>query len=212
MAYDVAMKSEHQHYVVGYGSLLSHDSRKRYSNLDIIPIHVNLHGWQRQWQVNSLTENQTYVGVQSKINASLNAALIPTNSIDDKLRQRESNYEFVQVQEDHIEILGQATRDIRSNLDGCKLWICKPKANDHPSEAFPVNQSYVDTCLAGALESGLKGYAETFVRNTLGWHHHWVNDRQNPQYPRAAAICDNTLARIDALLDKCEILQFRIED
>jgi len=205
------MSTHHKHYIIGYGSLLSHDSRKRFSNLDISPVHVKLHGWQREWQVNSPAENQTYVGVQPNEKATLNAALIPTTSIDTKLQQREKDYEFVQVAKEQIEFLSQMPNNNLARLNESKLWICRPKSNDTPNKSFPVNQSYVDTCLAGALESGLDGYAEEFIHTTVGWHHHWVNDRHRPKYPRAAAICTATLSQIDMLLDKCKILHHRIE-
>ena len=47
-----------------------------------------------------------------------------------------------------------------------------------PTTAYPLQQSYVDTCMAGCLEMSIPGWAHDFVRTTDGWEHCWIDDRQ----------------------------------
>lgn len=54
--------SRAKHFMVGYGSLLSADSRQRFSNITSNPVPLTLNGWRRAWDTRSFDEKQTYVG------------------------------------------------------------------------------------------------------------------------------------------------------
>ena len=57
------MSIKHQHYLVGYGSLLSHDSRSRHSNIFCPNMPIVAHGWQREWLARGMAHLQTALGV-----------------------------------------------------------------------------------------------------------------------------------------------------
>ncbi len=194
-----------QDYIVGYGSLLSHDSRLRFSDLDISPIHVTVAGWHRSWSVRCEFELQTYVGVQQDDNSKLNAVLIPTDEITPALIEREKNYQFVQLCPSALSSANNGAK-IPENA---KFWICQPKHRRPADRDYPVNQSYVDTCLIGCIESGDDQLALEFIRSTSGWRHRWHNDRHDSKYPRAARITDAQIKRIDALIARSGMLHHR---
>ena len=85
-----------KHMVLGYGSLLSKDSRERYSNIFTPGIPVTVSGFERAWVTRSLHEKQTYVGAVANAQSKLNAQLIPTQ-INPALQEREKDYRFVEV-------------------------------------------------------------------------------------------------------------------
>ena len=55
-------KLDESHIVLGYGSLLSRDSRERYSQINTLGIPVMVSGFERAWVTRSIQEQQTYVG------------------------------------------------------------------------------------------------------------------------------------------------------
>ena len=91
----LSMQTE-KHMVLGYGSLLSKDSRERYSNIFTPGIPVTASGFERAWVTRSLHEKQTYVGAVANAHSKLNAQLIPTQ-INPALQEREKDYRFVEV-------------------------------------------------------------------------------------------------------------------
>lgn len=196
-----------QNYIVGYGSLLSHDSRHRFSNLDIDPIYVVLKGWSRSWSVPCAIERQTYVGVHKDENLSVNAVLIPTEEITSELLEREKNYTFVEV--DPADLKVTCTRAKSKTLPQGRFWICEPKHFQVADSKNPINQTYVDTCLIGCLESGNQQVMQQFIQSTSGWENGWHNDRNEPKYPRAATASDEQLELIDQLLERAGILIYR---
>ncbi len=85
-----------KHMVLGYGSLLSKNSRERYSNIFTQGLPVTVFGFERAWVTRSLHEKQTYVGAVVNAHSKLNAQLIPTQ-INPALQEREKDYRFVEV-------------------------------------------------------------------------------------------------------------------
>lgn len=240
-----------QHYVVGYGSLMSHDSRLRYSSINCSGLPVLLSGWQRGWVTNCAIEKFTSVGairspnvteraaenaaVNTVQNTAINALLIPVEQISPDLQQREQNYRFSPVEEsqlspyfDHHSLPSHAA----------KFWVCEVLVPSKACNKHPIYQSYVDTCLAGCLENADDNFAKQFIYSTFGWHpthegqldlskvkstvptnevpakthlinSHWINDRDNPKYPRAANVNESIQQNIDKLLNSLNILQYR---
>ena len=200
-------------FVVGYGSLLSHDSRLRFSGIDTKLIPVNLAGWRRSWSGRCSDERVTYAGASPRVGASMNAALMPTEEISPELRARERNYNFVAVTVDQLTFYGSDDRQAAwaETLAHKKLYICDIIDPISARADFPILQSYVDTCIAGCFETEIPDFAAQFVRTTCGWENGWINDRQQPRYPRAARISEETRDQIDQLLDACDVLKFREE-
>ena len=199
------------HMVLGYGSLLSRDSRERFSNIFTQGIPVTVAGFERAWVTRSEQEKQTYVGAVANGRSKLNAQLIPTQ-ISPALQEREKDYRFVEVSPQdlnfHLEKSGfnkaQHTQDEGHSIEGAlaqfTYWICETLFCVPASEAFPVYQTYIDTCMAGCLEHGGKEEAERFVGQTSLWAHPRVNDRASPKYPRAAKVRAKDAMQIDKLL------------
>jgi hypothetical protein len=181
----------HQHYIVGYGSLLSHDSRLRHSDINEMAYPLLLTGWQRAWVTRSEGEGQTYVGATKQINAVMNGALIPTHEITPELEKRESNYRFTPLSVEDFSLTRYSDIDesaLKGQLKERSIWICET-LETHPAEKdYPVYQSYVDTCLIGCMEIGGKLFVQDFIKQTVGWDNTWVNDRHNKQYPRYAKV------------------------
>jgi len=85
------------HIVVGYGSLLSKQSRDKHSNIRSLPLPVTVNGWERDWVTSSDDEKQTYVSACPNASSSFNAHTFYTN-IDEQLLQREQDYRFSKLQ------------------------------------------------------------------------------------------------------------------
>ncbi|AXT37998.1 gamma-glutamylcyclotransferase [Alteromonas sp. BL110] len=193
-----------KHMVLGYGSLLSKDSRERYSNIFTKGIPVTVSGFERAWVTRSIHEQQTYVGAVANAHSQLNAQLIPTQ-INPALQEREKDYRFVEVSPKSLSFQlhqGEVTDALNERFSQFTFWICETLACEPASEAFPVNQTYIDTCMAGCLEHGGIKEAERFVMHTSLWEHPRVNDRTQPKYPRAAKVNNETIERIDRILAK----------
>ena len=193
----------HEHIVLGYGSLLSKDSRERYSNIFTKGIPVTVNGFERAWVTRSESEAQTYVGAVPKAEAALNAQLIPA-SLNPALQAREKDYRFVRVKSHSItfnDIVSADTDSVLEQLEKCSLWICETLDCHAPNDEYPVHQTYVDTCLSGCLEHGGIHEAKAFVEHTKLWDHPRVNDRAMPKYPRSANVKKEVHQTIDSLLE-----------
>lgn len=208
---------EEKHYLIGYGSLLSHDSRSRYSNVFCPNMPIVVSGWRREWLARGLADLQTGLGVSQVESASLNAVLLPIEQITPELRKREQDYQFVEVDPTNIMAaqespLAQAElRGIRENTATHKIWIC---ANLHKKQAdihYPIYQTYLDTCLAGCFDQDITSFAAQFIQSTHFWQHGWINDRHQACYPRAARVTLQQREKIDQLLQQHQVLEFRQE-
>ena len=211
------MSFKEKHYLIGYGSLLSHDSRSRYSNVFCPNMPIVVSGWRREWLARGLADLQTGLGVSQIESASLNAVLLPIEQISPELRQREQDYQFVEVDPANIiaaheSPLAQAElTKIQANPDTHKIWIC---ANLHKKQAdshYPIYQTYLDTCLVGCFDQGIANFAAQFIHSTHFWQHGWINDRPQACYPRAAKVTQQQYAEIDQLLEQQQVLAYRLE-
>jgi hypothetical protein len=211
------MSTSHKHYLVGYGSLLSHDSRSRHSNIFCPNMPIVASGWQREWLARGMAHLQTALGVSQVASASLNAVLLRIEQISPELRDREQDYQFVEVDPSSIEaaqdsVLAQTELAIiRANPDTCKIWICanlnKEQANIH----YPIYQTYLDTCLVGCFDMGIDNFASEFIQSTHFWEHVWIDDRHNSRYARAAMVTQQQEQQIDRLLEHHQVLKYRQE-
>lgn len=196
-----------QQYLFAYGSLLSDDSRKRYSDIHETPLPATVNGWQRAWITRSTPEQQTYVGATACLSASINGVILPIDEIDPDLQVRERDYEFVQVPLCAINWLDETRKLTEAHL--ARIWICQSKDKVFANHHHPVYQSYLDTCLVGCLEAGDLDFARAFIAGTQGLAHCWVNDRHAPRYPRAAQVASRLHGQIDGLLNEFGLLTHR---
>lgn len=189
---DVFIKyAQNKVLVAGYGSLLSQYSRRRYSNIDSLGLSVLVKGWERNWITRSVTEKQTYAGAIPNKHAALSAQVIALEFNDD-FEKREQDYRFTKIDFDSIEIipsLAATHQALLVQLSEIPMYICETLAIVPSTECFPVNFSYVETCLAGSHElSGTKG-VDTFFTHTQGWDTSYFNDdRSSHLYPRSTPV------------------------
>ncbi|MHA6287342.1 hypothetical protein [Maricaulis sp. CAU 1757] len=192
-------------YLLGYGSLLSRHSRETYSDVTSIALPVRVHGWRRGWTVRYADEAATYVGVRPDRARAIEAVLVET-PLSPELRQRERGYAFSEIDPASIETLGAS-----SSLPQGRFWMVVNSEHWRADADHPVVQSYVDTCLAGCLESGGEARVRAFIRQTEMWDGTWVNDRAetSPRYPRHTPLEKAEQALLDALLEDEGVLRYR---
>lgn len=191
-------------FVVGYGSLMQDESRRRTAP-QAGPAHpIELAGFRRGWfaRGDSLGASTTYLGAVPDSNGRLNAVVYRVDA--DELRatdRREASYCRAPVPLDAIRTLeGQ-----RFDLSGGQAWIYVngPASIAAPSARYPIVESYVDIFVSGCLEQeerfGLSGFARQCLASTSGWSEHWVNDRL---YPRRPFIHQPRAHQIDTLLSQ----------
>jgi hypothetical protein len=177
------------HIVVGYGSLMSKHSRDKHSNINSLPLPVVVNGWERAWVTKSDDEKQTYVGAYQNNSSWFNGHAFYTN-IDKKLLQREQDYRFSKLQLDKLEFGLAVNSSILEVLSHHTIYVCETLERKLPSKDFPVNASYIDTCLKGCLEVGGFDEVKRFIETTKHWPDVFkFDDRLKPKYPRAAVIC-----------------------
>ncbi len=189
------------HLVLGYGSLMSADSRQRFSGMQVPGLPATVTGFYRAWVTRSEAEQQTYVGAMAESGAMLNGQLIPA-TIDPALEDREKDYRFVPVELEALALPLTPGQDsqVREWLSDKQIWLCETLDIQPATDDYPVSQTYIDTCLAGCLEHGGEKEAIRFIETTRGWQHPRRQDRQRPYYPRAAHVDVSTQRQIDNLL------------
>lgn len=181
--------------VAGYGSLLSHYSRFTYSQIECVALPIIVQGWHRAWITRSISEKQTYVGAIPNAQASLNAHLISLE-FDEGFEKREQDYKFTPLSTDAILLERPdlfAHSGLRSLLENQPVYICET-LDIQPSEPdYPVNFSYILTCLTGCFDMDESAGMDAFLALTKQWADAVVKDDvSNPQYPRSVPL--NTLS------------------
>lgn len=192
---------DYEHLIVGYGSLMNADSRLRYSHIEHQGVMVTVQGFHRGWITRSEQEQQTYVGAVAEAGSQLNAQLIPT-AMSPALAEREKDYRFVQVapQALQTQLSTPVHEYLQTRLADYALWICQTLTEYPANQAYPVSQTYIDTCLAGCLEYGGVDQARQFIKSTSHWPTHVRADREQPFYPRPGRVSPAQHQQIDALL------------
>jgi len=192
-----------RHFIIGYGSLLKLDSLQRtlpYIN-DIDIIYLN--NFSRSWNAcaaESISYTTTFLGIEKSPNDRINCIIFEINKDSlSILDQRESLYKRIQINFNDIEFISNSKQiNIYDNI-----WIYETITPVQPSRKFPIIQSYVDTCLSGALEIekkfSLENFSQEFIKTTKQWSEYWINDRI---YPRVPHIHQPDAYIIDYLLNK----------
>ena len=159
-----------QQFMVGYGSLISSESRKK-SGLSDTAISASIEGYRRGWYVQA-KNNRTYLGVLPNPGKKINAVIFPIGPAElERLDQREGAYERIEVNNASIEVEHFSSTD--------KAWIYVPKM-DHVkfslSPHFPVSRRYVDDVMYGCISYG-EEYTHSFIETTEFWTQYWRNNR-----------------------------------
>jgi hypothetical protein len=198
--------AENKVLVAGYGSLLSQYSRKTYSKINGSGIGIAVKGWERNWITRSISENQTYAGAVPNNNRIISAQLIALE-FDDDFEKREQDYRFTQIDLACLDIISPAAKAhqrLLSQLAKTPIYICETLVIEPSTSSFPVNLSYIETCLAGSYELYGDQGVESFFTHTNGWDDsHFNDDRKLHLYPRSTPV-NEAPWDIMALLDKAK--------
>ncbi len=191
-------------YVIGYGSLMQDESRRRTAP-QAGPAHpVEVSGYRRAWiaRGDPVGFSTTFLGVTMDPGSRLNAVVYEVDA--EGLRatdQRESSYCRMAVPASAVVSVEKVPYEIGAG----QAWIYTnpPESIATPSADFPIVQSYVDIFVSGCLEQeqrfGLDGFASECVATTHDWSPHWVNDRL---YPRRPFIYQPMARQIDQVLSR----------
>jgi len=191
-------------YIIGYGSLMQDESRKR-TSLRAGPAHpVEVRGYRRGWfaRGESVGVSTTYLGVLLNRESRLNAVIYEVDPAELLATdQRERSYCRVPVSIPDVTPLEGGFFP----PPGAQVWIYanRPESVARPDSHYPIVQSYVDIFVSGCLEQeqrfGLVDFARQCLSTTADWSEHWVNDRI---YPRRPFIFQPRARQIDDLLSK----------
>lgn len=186
--------------ILAYGSLLNKTSREEHNNIKVSGMPVIVRGWERGWLTRSFSEQQTYVGAKRNSTTSLTALAIPSH-IDESLLEREKDYRFTEVSSKQVSYTNGEMIDCEPSFERKKFYICETLEEHPPNLEYPIHQSYIDTCLAGALEANGETWLTAFLKTTSTWPSKFiVNDRKNPMYPRSAPVAEEQLSIIDEII------------
>lgn len=189
-------------FIIGYGSLMQDESRKRTSPQAGPAQPVEVSGYRRGWiaQGSPVGLSTTFLGVvedrQSRINAVIYSVDPGELAATDR---REAQYCRQSVPAADVATLGTAGLSISNGQ--AWIYVSASESIATPSARFPIVQSYVDIFVSGCLEQeqrfSLKDFALQCLQTTDNWSDHWVNDRQ---YPRRPFIHQPKAGQIDAML------------
>lgn len=181
-------------YIFGYGSLINEESRAK-SGHSGKAIPVIVYGIKRSWSVNIKDHNLTVLGARFDKSSKCNGVIvkIPDGELH-KFDKRELPFGYKRIALSSKEIIPISGKVPKGNI-----WVYVEKEHFLPTKRFPIAQSYVDVVLQGCLEIS-KDFARDFITLTDNWDYPWINDRNNPKYPRASLKVKNK--SIDSLLKK----------
>ena len=191
-------------YVIGYGSLMQDESRKRTSPNAGPAQPVEVSGFRRGWFAKGAAVgfSTTYLGVVPDADSHLNAVAYRIDLAElQATDRRETSYCRKKVPLDHVR--AKAAASIGAPDAEAWIYVNTPGAVATPSAQFPIVQSYVDIFLSGCFEQEerfeLQGFARECLATTADWSVHWVNDRI---YPRRPFIHQPRSGQIDRLLSR----------
>lgn len=191
-------------YIIGYGSLMQDESRKRASPQAGGARPIELSGYRRGWfaRGDPVGFSTTYLGVLPDAQGHLNAVIyrveIGELAATDR---REASYCRRNVPFLSITALEKQSSEALSGQ--AWIYVNSSQSIATPSARFPIVQSYVDIFVSGCLEQEqrfeLQGFAQQCLATTHDWSKYWVNDRL---YPRRPFIHQPKSRAIDLLLSQ----------
>ena len=191
-------------YIIGYGSLMQDESRKRTSPQAGPAYPVDIKGYRRGWFARGAAVGfgATYLGIWPDQASHLNAVIYQVDQTElAATDKREMSYCRTGVETSDIRTL--ANEFIPDT--GAQIWIyvSLPQHAATPDSRYPIVQSYVDIFISGCLEQeqrfGLAEFSQECLSTTTDWSEHWVNDRI---YPRRPFIYQPRAGQIDHLLSR----------
>ena len=167
-----------QHYIFGYGSLISSSSR-RITGIAGDSLAVRVQGLERTW-VGWEGTGMRAVAARPKAGACCNGVLfeVPESELE-KFDERETHYRRAQLDLLQVDYL-QGDQALDENS---QVWVYLYNHKGHGLQSAPIVQSYLDVILLGCQEIA-PTFAREFIVHTLNWDI-WHDDRHQPVYPRA---------------------------
>lgn len=190
-------------YIIGYGSLMQDESRKRTTPNNNIAYPIRVNGYQRGWftKGSGIGFSTTFLGVVQRKESELNAAIYTIDVTEiSTMDKREFSYCRLAVGSENYSLLKQ---NIPLPPGQTWIYVNKPDTIATANRLYPIVQSYVDIFLSGCLELEqrfeLKDFAKQCLTTTSNWSTQWVNDRI---YPRRPFIYQPKAGQIDRLLNE----------
>ncbi|ETX12227.1 hypothetical protein MUS1_01070 [Marinomonas ushuaiensis DSM 15871] len=185
------MSASNRHFILGYGSLISSESRSKTGETGHV-WPVKLHGFERHWSVMSDCFGMSSVAVIKAPEKYCNGVLaeVPFEQFP-LFDERERGYHRAMIAPEQLmpyqeEPLPEGT-----------YWVYYTDNIVEPSPNSPIVLSYLDVILSGCLEHG-DAFTKDFLMLTKGWTSPLLNDRQTPRYPRVQP--DISTGRLNVLL------------
>lgn len=171
------MGSLDRHFILGYGSLISHESRAKTGETGKV-WPVKLQGFERHWSVMSDEYGMSSVAVIKASGKACNGVLaeVPYEQFP-LFDERERGYHRTQIKPEQL--MAYHGRDLPEGT----YWIYHTNTVVEPTQKCPIVLSYLDVILSGCLEYG-DAFTQDFLQHTKGWTSPLLNDRATPRYPR----------------------------
>lgn len=189
-------------YLIGYGSLMQEQSRKRSMPTVDKVFPVDVEGYRRGWfaKGGSAGLDTTYLGAVPDEGSRLNAVIFVVNPADiPVMDKREYFYCRIAVKDSSYKLLKPEDTPVISGQ--AWIYVNRPESIAVANARFPIVQSYVDIFVSGCQEQednyALKDFAAACLATTTEWSTAWVNDRI---YPRRPFIYQPKAGQIDKLL------------
>lgn len=198
---NVAPDLKKAQYIIGYGSLMQDESRKRSAPNAGTAYPVTVNGYRRGWfaKGGGVGFDTTYLGVVPDKASKLNAVIYKINEDEiPAMDKREFFYCRLAVEPASYTLLKHGTQTPRGQV---WIYVNKPESIARANARYPIVQSYVDIfvsgCQAQEQRYAFKDFANECVASTSDWSTAWVNDRL---YPRRPFIYQPKAGQIDKLL------------
>ena len=175
-------------FFFGYGSLVNRMTH------GFTPAHTaRARGWRRAWRFTA----------DRKV-AYLTAVPDPACEIEGLIAQvPPDGWAALDLREQAYERRDAAgcVQHAADGVDQLAIYAIAPQNHFPPDDAHPVLLSYLDVVIQGYLSEFGEAGAERFFDTTTGWEAPILDDRADPQYPRAQQLDDAERAFVDRRLD-----------
>jgi len=190
-------------YVIGYGSLIDEESKKRTDPTaqDSFPVLVK--GYKRSWSAHGNLPgfNATFLSIVEDQQSSFNGVIYQLINPDNI--QQYDKRETIYCRKELID--GELNTYAATLPPQKQVWIYSSidKTNQNPTHRYPIVQSSVDIFVRGCIQIEEKftipNYASNCITSTDQWSVYWINDRI---FPRRPTLYEPYASKIDALLKK----------